>query len=171
MQGTVWGSLYCTTTMDKLAMLMYKDEELMYKYKGLVETPCLGMVDNLLIVQKCSIESVKVNAVANAFVEMKKLRFNKDKCHRIHISKKSKISQSCPELKIHEDIMKSSSKEKYLGDIIDKNGSSKATLESRKAKGYTAVSEILAILKDIPLGSHKMEIGLHLRQAMCGLND
>ena len=70
------------------------------------------MVDDLLIVQKCSTETVKVNAVANAFVEMKRLRFNKDKCHRIHISKKSKLSESCPELKIYDDIMKSSSKEK-----------------------------------------------------------
>ena len=33
-------------------------------------------------------------------------------------------------------------------------------------KGYAAVAEILAILEEIPLGKHKMEIGLQLRQAM-----
>ena len=166
MQGPVWGSLYCTTTMDKLAKIMYKEDELLYKYKGVVDTPCLGMVDDLLIVQKCSTKAVKVNAVVNAFVEMKKLKFNKDKCFRIHIGKQSRKSPPCPEVKVHADAMKNSNKEKYLGDIIDKNGVSKATIESRKSKGYAAVSEILAILKDIPLGEHKMEIGLHLRQAM-----
>ena len=33
MQGTVWGSLFCTTTMDKLGKLSYENEELLYKYK------------------------------------------------------------------------------------------------------------------------------------------
>ena len=32
--------------------------------------------------------------------------------------------------------------------------------------GYAAVAEIMAILKDIPLGEQKLEIGLQLRQAM-----
>ena len=37
------GSLFCTTSMDKLGQLMYKNDELMYKYKGVVETqPCYG---------------------------------------------------------------------------------------------------------------------------------
>jgi hypothetical protein len=45
MQGTVWGSFLCTATMDKLGQLVYKNPELTYKYKGVVETPSLGMVD------------------------------------------------------------------------------------------------------------------------------
>ena len=65
---------------------------------------------------------MKVNAVVNAFVEMKKLKFNKDKCYRIHIGKQSRKSPPGPELKVHADAMKNSSKEKYLGDIIDQNG-------------------------------------------------
>ena len=62
--------------------------------------------------------------------------------------------------------MANSTKEKYLGDIISNKGTTKATIEERKAKGYATVAEILAILKDIPLGQHKLEIGLQLRQAM-----
>ena len=52
MQGTVWGSLLCTATMDKLGQMIYNNPELTYKYKGVVETPSLGMVDDILIVQK-----------------------------------------------------------------------------------------------------------------------
>ena len=62
--------------------------------------------------------------------------------------------------------MTDSNREKYLGDIVDKTGKIRATVEERQKKGYAAVAEILAILEEIPLGEHKMEIGLQLRQAM-----
>ena len=166
MQGTVWGSLFCTVTMDKLAKLIYQDKELVYKYKGVVDTPCLGMVDDILSIQKCSNKSLKTNAAINAFVELKKLKFSDDKCNRIHLGKQTKNLSNCPELKIHEKSMKNSTKEKYLGDYISNKGTTKATIEERKAKGYAAVAEILAILRDIPLGQHTLEIGLKLRQAM-----
>ena len=39
MQGSVWGSLFCTTTMDKLGQLAYENSELLYMYKGLVSVP------------------------------------------------------------------------------------------------------------------------------------
>ena len=52
MQGTVWGSLLCTSTMDRLGQLMYSDPKLIYKYKGVVDTPSLGMVDDILCIQK-----------------------------------------------------------------------------------------------------------------------
>ena len=134
MQGTIWGSLYCTATMDKLGKLFYQDKELVYKYKGVVDTPCLGMVDDLLSIQKCSSKSVKTNATINSFVELKKLKFSKDKCNRIHIGKHSRNLSDCPDLKVHNDAMKSSQKEKYLGDYISDKGTINATIDVRKAK-------------------------------------
>ena len=62
--------------------------------------------------------------------------------------------------------MTDSEKEKYLGDIVDKSGKIRAAIEDRQKKGYGLAVEILAILSEIPLGQHKMEIGLLLRQAM-----
>ena len=53
MQGTVWGSLLCTATMDKLGKLVYSNSDLTYKYKGAVEIPSLCMVDDVLTVQGC----------------------------------------------------------------------------------------------------------------------
>ena len=70
MQGSVWGSLLCTTTMDKLGKLVYEDENLLYRYKGLVAVPSLCMVDDIMSIQKCS-DSGRINAVINAFIEMK----------------------------------------------------------------------------------------------------
>ena len=62
--------------------------------------------------------------------------------------------------------MKESEKEKYLGDQISKYSNTKATIENRVAKGYGIVSEINAILEEIPLGIYRAEIGLKLRQAL-----
>ena len=166
MQGTVWGSLMCTSTMDKLAKIFYKDHKFTYKYKGNVETPCLGMVDDILCIQKCSALTAKVNAVVNAFIEGKKLKLSKQKCSRIHIKrKKCKNQNECLDIKVHEETMKNSNKEKYLGDLIT-NGTIRNTIEERKNKGFGIINEIMAILDEIPLGRYKMEIGLRLRQAM-----
>ena len=93
MQGTVWGSLFCTATMDKLGQLMYNNSDLVYKYKGVVDTPCLGMVDDILSIQQCSSKSVKTNEVINAFVELKKLRFSPDKCRTVAAAKNVPFSQ------------------------------------------------------------------------------
>ena len=62
--------------------------------------------------------------------------------------------------------MDDSNKEKYLGDFIDNTGKIRSTIEERKNRGYGIVSEILAIIEEIPLGKYRMEIGLKLRQAM-----
>ena len=53
MQGTVWASLFCMATMDKLAKHAYQNKNLLYKYKGKVDVPPLEMVDDILTVQKC----------------------------------------------------------------------------------------------------------------------
>ena len=72
MQGTVWGSLFCTTSMDKLGKMVYQNENLLYKYKNEVGIPTLGMVDDILSITKCSTDTVKTNGVINGFIESKK---------------------------------------------------------------------------------------------------
>ena len=60
MQGTVFGSLLCTTVMDKLAKIFYNDKSLLYRYKNKVNVPILGMVEDVLSVAKCSSEAVNI---------------------------------------------------------------------------------------------------------------
>ena len=72
MQGTVWGGIFCTTSMDKLGKLKYENPDMLYSYKGLVGVPALEMVDDILDIQKCGIQSVKANAIVNTFIEHKK---------------------------------------------------------------------------------------------------
>ena len=58
MQGRVFGSLICTSVMDKLAKIFYKDKKLLYTYKSEVKEPVLGMVDDVLCVAKCGSDAV-----------------------------------------------------------------------------------------------------------------
>ena len=53
-EGTVWGSLLCTSSMDKLGNQAYKQPDILYKYKG-VPIPPLGMVDDILTVSNVKI--------------------------------------------------------------------------------------------------------------------
>ena len=78
MQGSVWGSLFCTTTMEKLGKLCYENKELLYKYKNVVDVPPLGMVDDILSIQKCT-DAKKINVTINTFIEMKKLTLSQKK--------------------------------------------------------------------------------------------
>ena len=163
MQGGVFGSIMCTKSIDKLAKEVYCRKELLYMYKGVAAVPPLLMVDDILTISKCSITATALNATVNAFIESKKLKLSHDKCSVIHVGKKS---QNCPDLKVHKKSMHREEKTKYLGDIIHSSGKSKPNILERAARAYAILSEIRAILADVPLGKYKTEIGLQLRQSM-----
>ena len=164
MQGTVWAGLMCTATMDKLCKMMLQSEHIMYKYRGKVNVPPLEMVDDIISAVKCGSTATAVNATINAFIDSKKLKLGINKCAKIHIGNKS-TSARCPEQTIHEEKLKSSEKEKYLGDYVTKYGNSKETIKDRKSRGNAILSEMRAILRDIPLGFRRTKIGIVLRKA------
>ena len=162
MQGTMWGSLFCTATMDKLGKLKYANEDMMFKYKGEVNVPGLEMVDDIADIQKCGTNAVKVNAVVNSFIEHKKLTLSVGKCHKIHCGKKDLY---CPQLKVHNKNMHETEEEKYLGDQVNKYAKHASTVSKRRAKGFGIISDISQILDVIPAGKGRIKMGLHLRQA------
>ena len=120
------------------------------------------MVDDILTVAKCGATSLAMNKTVNEFMLSKKLKLNPKKCVKIHIGKKC---EHCPKLKVHEGEMEDVDQEKYLGDIIHKSGKPHANIVERISKGYGIISNIKAILMDIPLGNRRVEIGLDLRKA------
>ena len=162
MQGTTWGPVFCTTSMDKLGKEVYEDEEFGYKYKGEVKIPPLEMIDDILSVSNCNEKSVEMNAEINAFVEAKKLKLSEDKCSRIQVGNKC---EECPVLLVNGNPMKNTHEFQYLGDLTNSSGRPKNTIEERKVKGFAIVSQIMALIKEFPLGRMKVRIGLMLRQA------
>jgi hypothetical protein len=66
---------------------------------------------------------------------------------------------------VDNEVKKESEKEKYLGDYLTSKANSKDTIIARKAQGYGILGEITALLKDVPLGNRRTQIGLELRKA------
>ena len=161
MQGTVWGSLLCTSTVDMLGKISYSTPQTLYQYYG-VPIPPLGMVDDIICVTNVE-NSEHMNNLINTFIESKNLRLSGQKCYQIHIGNGH---QSCPMLRVHEQPMKVAEKEKYLGDMIDQSSSIQATIDSRKSKGQGINTGIMSILNEIPLGKHRMHIAMKLREVM-----
>ena len=163
MQGTVWAGLMCTCTMDKLGKLAYDDKSLLYNYKNKVEVPPLQMVDDVIAASKCGNQVVATNAAVNMFTKLKKLELSETKCSRLHIGRSN--CDKCAHILVNKTQVKESCKEKYLGDYLTDKASPAATIVDRNSKGYGILSEITAILEDIPLGVRRFEIGMTLRQA------
>ena len=69
MQGGVFGSLQCPTSIDKLAKEAYIRPELLYMYKGGAAVPPLLMVDDILTVSKFSSTTSEMNATVNNFID------------------------------------------------------------------------------------------------------
>ena len=52
---------------------------------------------------------------------------------------------------IHKEKLKESQSKKYLGDVNSEKGTLDETIKQRKLKGYSYISEIRALLSDMPL--------------------
>ena len=127
------------------------------------------MVDDLLAVAPCNIESVSVNVFINTQIEMKKLKFHtkdkngKSKCNKMHIGKKNMV---CPDLKVHGTKMGQVTHDTYLGDVISNDGSNARNIKSRVGKGLGIISQIMNILETVSFGKYFFEIALTLRESM-----
>ena len=64
MQGSVWGTLKCATTMDKINKIAMADKSLQYNYKGYSNIPIcvLGMVEDTLAIADCGNQSIRKNS-------------------------------------------------------------------------------------------------------------
>ena len=161
LQGSVWGSLKCTSSMDRLNKIILPQDNLTYPYKGdpSIKIGVLGMVDDNLAIAKCGTSSLQKNAVINSFIEMQRLTLSQDKSVVLHVGKKCK--NQCPILKVHQSDMKLSQTVRYLGDIISSSGSLRPCIEDRRSKGWGKVSELKGIISELP-EIRRIEIGLKL---------
>ena len=186
MQGETFGPLCCSVQVDTFGKECIMKDQLLHLYKNEVGIPPLAMVDDLVCISKCGLESVLMNAFINAKSNMKKLQFGSAKCHKMHVGSQRCY---CPQLTVdnwelkvvkHLDtgetevvdelngqhIMETSDQEKYLGDIISNNGKNKKNIEARVAKGIGIVDQILSILSRTVFGPFQFEVALILRSSL-----
>ena len=72
----------------------------------------------------------------------------------------------CDDIKVHDQIGERVSNGKYIGDILENDGSNTKNINEGMNKGYGIVNEIVSILDEIPLGPYKIPAGIKLREAM-----
>ena len=167
-QGSGWGPMECSVSMDKLGKKCKERGVHQYRYKGLVRLLPLACIDDLLGFAPCGNKSIALNTFINTHIEMKKLRFHtpaltgKTKCHKIHVGKTNHL---CPELKVHGYPMKSVHSEKYLGDFITSSGKNTDTISHRVSLGNGALAHIRSILDNISLGRHYFKTAFLLRES------
>ena len=120
------------------------------------------MIDDILAVSECSVETVKLNALIQSKVAHKNLQLGPDKCFKMHIGKQN--GNCCPDLKIDNELMLCSSKEKYLGDILTTDGRINANIEERYNKGVGIVNQIMSYLNEISFGDYYFDMAILFRQ-------
>ena len=144
------------------------------------------MVDDVLAVSRCGVESVEMNAFLNQKTRIKKLQFGPNKCHQLHVGKNI---IKCPDLYIDEwklakkdeletgienlvDVetedhkIESSSDEKYLGDVISVDGKNTKNITARVAKAQGIVKQLRTIFEEMSYGIFVFEVAIILRNAL-----
>ena len=107
-----------------------------------------------------------------------------NKCHKLHVGKNK---SSCPDLYLDEwkvksvddtetvtledvqedeHIVEDVSDEKYLGDIISKDGKNSKNIKARVARAKGSVKQIMEILDNICFGPYQFQVALILRNSL-----
>ena len=72
-QGTVLAPLKCSNQMDSIPRECLREEMELFKYRNAVSIAPLGRIDDLASISYCGPQSVIMNAVINAKINMKRL--------------------------------------------------------------------------------------------------
>ena len=163
MQGTVTAPLKCAVQIDTLGRYCYTFGTGLYLYRDACNIPPLGMIDDIAGIAKCNNESIILNSIVNAKIETKKLQFNLKKCVNMHIGSEYK---NCQQLKVHDTKMKNVENQMYLGDVISNSGNNNENIKNRVKKGFSAISQIKTILKNVGFGSFEIPTGLLMRDSI-----
>ena len=187
-QGDVFGPILCSNQVDTIGRECLQERKYVYSYKGEVDIPPLGMVDDLICISECGHRTAMMNAYINFKTNSKKLQFSVHKCKKLHVGQ-VQMKHKCQDLSVDrwtevqvenditrdiemmdcydgEEIMEEKTEEKYLGDLISSDGRNIKNIKARVAKGIGITNKILTILEGIPFGKHYFEVGILLRNSL-----
>ena len=187
-QGDVIGPLVCSKQVDTMGKECLEENKYFYKYRGEVEIPPLGMIDDLLCVSLCGYQTAQMNTFINYKTNSKKLQFGTNKCKKIHVGKIKEEFKCRPvavdnweEVKVKDeqttkltledhyvgqDEMEEKSEETYLGDIVSNDGRNMKNFKARVAKAIGIIRNIMTKLEGIPFGKYYFEVAIILRNSL-----
>ena len=163
MKGMVLAGLKCSISIDSIGKESLENtHEILYKYKNCTSIPPLSLIDDIIAVGNCSTDSVKLNATIQGKIKSKQLELSHKKCFKMHVGKQD---QCCPILSVNSNEMKTTSSERYLGDIISSDSKINNNITDRFNKGIGYANQILSTLKEISFGQYYFEQALQFRNA------
>ena len=124
----------------------------------------LIFIDDVLSVTNCGNDTVKANAIIHSKVDTKQLKFGPSKCFKMHVGNDN--LNTCPTLKVHEQVMTEVNKEKYLGDYLSNDGKININIQERQNKGNGYVNQILSMLKEVSFGYYYFNMAMLFRTTM-----
>ena len=89
-QGDPWGSMQCSVQIDSIGRDSLAEDLEPFKYKGEVEIPALGMVDDILTIAESGYKTARMNSFKTAKIALKKLKLGPNKCFVLHTEKEHK---------------------------------------------------------------------------------
>ena len=184
----MFGPILCSNQVDTFGKECLEEGKYNYSYKGEVDVPPLGMVDDLLCIAECGHKSSMMNAYINCKTSGKKLQFGVSKCKQLHVGN-TNADFKCQQMAVDkwteieikndetdelelkdvfegEEYMEKRSDEKYLGDVISTDGKNFKNIKTRIAKGTGIVNKILTMLEGIPFGKQYFKVGTILRDSL-----
>ena len=186
-QGDVFAPLLCSKQVDTFGKECLQESKYLFNYKGKVDIPPLGMIDDLICISECGPKTAMMNAYMNFKTKSKKLQFGTEKCKKLHVGKE-KNRDRCQDLFVdkwlevevekedgensYDDIesgveqMEEKEHEKYLGDIISNDGRNIKNIKARVLKGKGTINRIMTYLDGIPFGKFYFEIAIILRSSL-----
>ena len=133
------------------------------QYRDACAVPPMGMIDDIAAISKCQDNSIILNSIVNAKIESKKLKFNLKKCFNMHIGPNK---ENCPNLKVHENDMRITETQFYLGDTISSSGYNTVNIKERCKTAHSAISQIKSMLSDVNYGRFTIQTGLLFRESI-----
>ena len=188
LQSDIFGSLLCSNQIDTFGKECINENKYIYKYKGVLDIPPLGMVDDLLCISECGHKTSMLNSFINHKTNRKKLQFRVDKCKKLHVGK-TREAYKCRDLYIDgwkvkgvkntstggetiedtyegPDKVETTDSEKYLGDIISSDGKNTKNIQNRENKGHAASTQVQNILESIYFGKYFFQAAVLLRNSL-----
>ena len=132
------------------------------------------------------IKTTMMNSYMKFQTNSKKLQFGVSKCKKIHVGKicddfkcqtltvdnwEEVVDEDSANLNVDdcfvgEEQMEDKDEEKYLGDIISKDGRNMKNIKARVSKGTGIVNNIMTKLEGIPFGKYYFEVAMILRNSL-----
>ena len=121
------------------------------------------MIDDILAVSSCSVNSILVNSMIEAKLHTKNLQLGSKKCFHMHVGKRV---NDCKSLRVNNSTMNTTLKEKYLGNIVSADGKVDINITDRYNRGVGLVNQIISMLREIHFGQYYFEMAILLRNAI-----